>query len=553
MENIITPVKVEQLEKLLKETNYDKAKSKYLLDGFRDGFDLGYRGKSEVQLTAPNLKFTIGNKTELWNKVMKEVQAKRYAGPFQEIPFKNYIQSPIGLVPKDGGKKTRLIFHLSFPRGKGTSVNENTPPEMTKVKYKDFDNAIRICLQEGSEEHVIYLAKSDLSNAFRNLPINKNYWCYLIMKAENPDDQKTYFFVDKCLPFGASISCAVFQAFSDALAHIVQVKTGKENVNYLDDFLFLAMLQFLCNLQIDKFLQVCHEISFPVSVDKTVYACTSITFLGLLIDTQKRLVCIPVEKIQRALKLIDNMMSKKKTTLRELQQLCGFLNFLNKCIVPGRAFTRRLYAHGNGIRKPHHHINISKEIRSDLVTWRNFLGSPEVYSRPFFHYQEIAYKAQFWYTDASANAELGAGGVCFNRWFILQWNEHFIKTYRPSINYLELYAATIGILNWLPDFKNKNITIYCDNQSVINMINNTTSSCKNCMVLIRMVVLYCLKFNVRINMSYIKSKSNTAADLLSRMKYKQFWQHARRSNLELRSKPDDIPEALWPMEKIWQS
>ena len=42
----------------------------------------------------------------LWNKVMKEVEAKRFAGPFEKIPFDNFIQSPIGLVPKDGGKST---------------------------------------------------------------------------------------------------------------------------------------------------------------------------------------------------------------------------------------------------------------------------------------------------------------------------------------------------------------------------------------------------------------------------------------------------------------
>ena len=48
---------------------------------------------------------------------MKEVKEGRYAGPFESIPFDSYIQSPIGLVPKDGGKDTRLIFHLSYIRG----------------------------------------------------------------------------------------------------------------------------------------------------------------------------------------------------------------------------------------------------------------------------------------------------------------------------------------------------------------------------------------------------------------------------------------------------
>ena len=45
---------------------------------------------------------------------MKEVRLKRVAGPFKEIPFESFIQSAIGLVPKAGSDKTRLIFHLSY-------------------------------------------------------------------------------------------------------------------------------------------------------------------------------------------------------------------------------------------------------------------------------------------------------------------------------------------------------------------------------------------------------------------------------------------------------
>ena len=52
---------------------------------------------------SPNLKIKVGSATELWNKVMTEVKARRYAGPYETVPFKYFIQSPIGLVPKDKG------------------------------------------------------------------------------------------------------------------------------------------------------------------------------------------------------------------------------------------------------------------------------------------------------------------------------------------------------------------------------------------------------------------------------------------------------------------
>ena len=76
---------------------------------------------------------------------MKEVQLGRYAGPYESPPFEYFVQSPIGLVPKDKGRKTRLIFHLSYPRD-GESVNSGIPKHLSSVKYPDFEQAIKMCM-----------------------------------------------------------------------------------------------------------------------------------------------------------------------------------------------------------------------------------------------------------------------------------------------------------------------------------------------------------------------------------------------------------------------
>ena len=133
LSNIITPVKAHTLGKMLKLANYDEKETDHLVDGFTNGFSLEYTGSRCVTQTSPNLKIRIGTPIELWNKVMLEVEKGRYAGPFDEPPFKHFIQSPIGLVPKDKGTKTRLIFHLSYPRS-GKSVNSEIPKEFCTVK-----------------------------------------------------------------------------------------------------------------------------------------------------------------------------------------------------------------------------------------------------------------------------------------------------------------------------------------------------------------------------------------------------------------------------------
>ena len=120
--NVVTQVNYKMLEKLLIESNYNRDETKFLVDGFRNGFDIGYRGSADVKQRSPNLKFRTGNVTILWNKIMKEVKAKRFAGPFADIPFKNFIQSPVGLVPKDGARIPDLFFicHTLKPAGHST-------------------------------------------------------------------------------------------------------------------------------------------------------------------------------------------------------------------------------------------------------------------------------------------------------------------------------------------------------------------------------------------------------------------------------------------------
>ena len=247
--DVVTPIDVEQLEQLLTEWQYDSDKSRHLIEGFTEGFDIGYRGPGDRKDKSANIPISVGSKTEMWNKVMKEVKLHRYAGPFKDPPAEYYIQSPIGLMPK-AGNKTRLIFHLSYdfgPLERNKSVNHHTPKELCSVKYNNLDEAIRCSLRLlalwGSEQFCIFYAKSDCSSAYRILPIKPEQRKFLMLMVEHPLTGEKFYFMEKCLPFGSSISCAQFQAFLDALKHIVQFKLSVIIVypaitNYLDDFFF---------------------------------------------------------------------------------------------------------------------------------------------------------------------------------------------------------------------------------------------------------------------------------------------------------------------------
>ena len=572
IENIQTPVDVDKYEQLLIETKYDPTKTEALVNGFREGFSLEYDGQKEnIRRMSNNLPLRVGSELELWNKVMKEVKNKRFAGPYLEkdIPFKNFIQSPIGLVEKDGGKDTRLIFHLSYPKD-GNSVNYGTPQELCKVEYPSFEDAVVMCLKKIKElnqvkdtkgihlAETISTAKSDMGSAFRNLGMKIQDFPWLMMKAKNPLDGLWYFFIDKCLPFGASVSCKKFQDFSDSVAHIFRVKSNEDTLNYLDDFFFAALTKMLCDGQVALFLEICNTIKFPISMEKTVWGSSIITFLGLLIDSIHRVVSIPEDKIRKAKRLIRIVLDKKKVTLLTLQQLCGYLNFLCKAIVPGRVFTRRLYAFTSSkekLLKEHHHIWVNAEMRSDISMWLKFLETPLAYARPFLDYDEDTIPEDInFYTDATKNENLG-GGICDNyMWMMGKWDKKWILDTDPSIEYLELYAVVAGVMVWCNEkrMNNKRLLLHCDNESVCFMINTNSSKCKNCMHLLKLLILEGLKNNLRFVAEHVKGTDNFFADFLSRQQVDAFFKRAKKEGMDFRKRTPCTTDKIWPISKIWK-
>ena len=130
------------------------------------------------------------------------------------------------------------------------------------------------------------------------------------------------------------------------------------------------------------------------------------------------------------------------------------------------------------------------------------------------------------------------------------WSPEFLEN-EPSIGYLELYAVVAAVLNWIDRFSNQRVILFCDNLGVCNMINFTTSGCKNCMVLIRILVLKSMVANVRVFAKHLSSKSNFLADDLSRNKINSFKKSCKKLGKSLDAYPYAVPEQIWPVEKIW--
>ena len=177
----------------------------------------------------------------------------------------------------------------------------------------------------------------------------------------------------------------------------------------------------------------------------------------MLLDGKNYILAIPLEKKQLALQLLEIISNKKKTTVKELQNLCGYLNFLCKAIFPGRAFVRRMYAKYSDIisaggmpqnayqfkLKQHHHVHIDHEFKLDCKVWIQFLNGEleRVVNRPMIGLLKDAETSEdiSFYSDASAAEDKGFGAILKNRWICVDWSASFIwnkNQVLSSLNYL---------------------------------------------------------------------------------------------------------------------
>ncbi len=139
-------------------------------------------------------------------------------------------------IPKKEPGSVRLIHNLSFP--KDASVNSHIESQFGYVQYETIDTCVDIILKLGNSTLV---AKSDLESAYNVVNIHRDdfkFWGFF---------WNNYFFFQKTLPMGSSISCKEFEVLSSAVHWILVTKLHVPYVSHiLDDFIFLDQLVLMC-------------------------------------------------------------------------------------------------------------------------------------------------------------------------------------------------------------------------------------------------------------------------------------------------------------------
>ncbi|XP_078344470.1 uncharacterized protein LOC144630064 [Oculina patagonica] len=193
--------------------------------------------------------------------------------------------------------------------------------------------------------------------------------------------------------------------------------------------------------------------------------------MGIVLDSVRMEARLPEDKLARIKMLLDSFKGRRSARLIELQSLIGTLQFACKVVVPGRTFLQRMINLTRGVPSRFHHVRLNKEFFRDVSMWRVFLTSWNGRSLFLDSFLTAAPDLEL-YTDAAST--VGFGGYFNGKWFQGRWPQHLLinKLKGISIEWQELFPIVIACALWHPQFSGKRLQFWCDNESVVAIINS---------------------------------------------------------------------------------
>ena len=299
--------------------------------------------------------------------------------------------------------------------------------------------------------------------------------------------------MDGALPFGLRSAPKLFTAMADALLWIMGQHGVREAMHYLDDFLVLGPAgSEECGEAVSTSMQLCQSLGVPIAPHKTEGPSTTLSFLGILIDTEDMVLRLPSDKLARLRAAISEWKGRRSCHKQQLLSLIGQLQHACRVVRAGRTFLRRMIDLSTVVKKLHHQIRLNRAFQSDLLWWDTFL---EVWNGvSVFASLLQGPPAGVLTSDASGGWGCGAF-TSKGEWFQLQWPESWASVH---ITVKELAPIVVACAIWGPGWRGKTVRCLCDNAAVVAILLSGTAKHPLVMHLMR-----CLSFFVAFYQLYI--------------------------------------------------
>ena len=469
------------------------------------GFPLGYFSDSPPISQSRNHSGAISFPHDVDEFISKEVSLGATIGPFNFDPFSfpwHCCYSPLNTVPKRDSNKRRIIVDLSWPIGFGVNafIDKDSylgdPFKLCFPSVDDFCDLIR------SKGHGCLMYKLDLSRAYRQFPI-----C--------PGDiplmgysWRAHLFFDIVLAFGLRSAALCCQRVTSIFPYLMALESF-DCLNYMDDFPGVDIPE--------RAFPSYHYLKFLLGASGLVYAVdkdfppdTSVVYVGILFDSVSMSMFVTAERLNEILLLLSQWRNFSTVNLKQVQSLIGKLQFVAKCVKPGRLFISRILTFLSDFSCPGQVLPIPESVRLDLGWWSKFLR--EFNGVSIIPELEWSIPDVCFATDACL---VGAGGVCGSAFFHCNFPEHILAHAR-HINNLEILAICVGLKLFGHLLQGKKCQIFCDNMSSVLAVNS--GKCKDSFMqcCLRELVFLSSLNSIQLFAIHIPGVENRLPDYLSR-------------------------------------
>jgi hypothetical protein len=468
------------------------------------GFPLGFDGVDlELSQKSPKNHSGARNFPVAMGKYLeKEASYAAVIGPFNVSPFCTPITlSPLNTVPK-GVDERRVILDLSFPHGR--AVNDGIQKdwylgERVTLTFPNVDDMVDIIKAKGQG---CLLYKRDLKRAYRQIPVDPGNIHLVGFSWEG------HIFVDRVLSMGLRSAAHICQRVTTAVT-FMHVKNGFALVNYLDDFaggekVDAAVVAFE---QLGQLLEAC---GLEESVEKALVPCTRMVFIGVLHDTVTLTLEVTPERLCEISLLVQAWLRKRKCSLKDLQSLLGKLHFVAACVRPGRIFVCRLLTFLRTFSPDAGLLCIPVYVKKDLLWWSEFL--PLYNGVSMMAIEEWSSPDGVFACDACLD---GCGGMFEGQYFHALF-PCFVREQGLDINCLELLTICVCLRVWRADLCGKRITVKCDNNTSVIVLNSGASRHPFLQSCLREICFLAAIHQFEIRGVHIEGSKNRVPDLLSR-------------------------------------
>lgn len=471
---------------------------KWIIECIEYGFPLQYRGPPMENHFDGNHPSAENYQAQVTAYIKKEVQIGGLVGPFDDVPFTPWCNlAPIMTREKATKSERRIIVDLSFPEDNGPNsfITKNLVfGRKVTHALPSVNDAVRIIT---SLDFNVVLSTVDIARAYRNFNVDPLDWPLTCIWYDNQ------YYVDICMPFGSRLSSLYMQRMACCIQRAL-LQNGIISVVYLDDLLVICRKNQDPDRQFGKVIAMVRALGLPIAWEKVVGPTTSLRFLGVIIDVDRREIRMPKDKIQKFLQLIDEIYHKKSISKRAMQSLLGHVNHLGKGVPAARLFINRLLASLRGT--PMKYIPMDRELRRDLDWFREFLA--EYNGRTLILTPDPV-------VSIEADSCLTGGGACMDhRCYAIVYPRHIADN--MHISQLEALNCVVAARVFLEEKSDLCAQIVCDNEGAVACFTSGRARDPVIGAMCRAFWYFAARRNIKFIFVHRPGESMVIADALSR-------------------------------------